>query len=526
MTAYKNFGVMIDCSRNAVMLPSQVKKFIDCIKKIGYDTLFLYMEDTYEIKGEPYFGHLRGRYTAEELNEIDAYAKNNGVEVIPCIQTLAHFHTLVRHDTYHNIVDFADVLLVGEEKTYQLIDRMFATISSAFSSKKIHIGMDEAKCLGLGKYLQKNGYNEPFEILKKHLRKVTDIAKKYDLQPIIWSDMLFYASNNGCYYGKDIQLSPNVIDCLPNELQVAYWDYYHYEKEEYDEMIKAHEQLHKPFWFCGAVWAWCGFVPLWEKTLQTMKAAMQSVRERGVKQVMITMWGDGGKECSYFSALPLLYAIRQYADGNFDEEAICNGFFRATGLRFNDFKLLSSLNGYDCLKDLYTCSMHLYNDCLLGFNDYFVAQNGPVPYGEYQEKLQRAKKSAGEFAYIFDNAEKLCVVLQIKYDFGLRLRKAYQENDKKSLKIIKKQCTLLLRRIDDFYKSFHRLWYIENKPFGFEVQTLRIGALLQRIKDCRNLLKDYLCGKLINIPELEEAMLPFGEYNAQYLPLFSAGRYE
>ena len=44
-------GVMIYCSRNAVMKPKAVKQFADIIKAMGYDTLMLYTEDTYEVDG-------------------------------------------------------------------------------------------------------------------------------------------------------------------------------------------------------------------------------------------------------------------------------------------------------------------------------------------------------------------------------------------------------------------------------------------------------------------------------------------
>ena len=53
MKNYKQFGVMLDMSRNAVMKVSQVKKFMNIIKSFGYNALGLYLEDTYEIKGEP-----------------------------------------------------------------------------------------------------------------------------------------------------------------------------------------------------------------------------------------------------------------------------------------------------------------------------------------------------------------------------------------------------------------------------------------------------------------------------------------
>ena len=77
-TTYKRFGVMLDCSRNAVMKVQTVKRFIDHLQMMGYNALELYTEDTYEIKDEPRFGYLRGRYTGEEMKEIDAYAKAHG----------------------------------------------------------------------------------------------------------------------------------------------------------------------------------------------------------------------------------------------------------------------------------------------------------------------------------------------------------------------------------------------------------------------------------------------------------------
>ena len=42
-------GVMLDCSRNAVMSVAELKNFILTLKKTGYNCLQLYTEDTYEI---------------------------------------------------------------------------------------------------------------------------------------------------------------------------------------------------------------------------------------------------------------------------------------------------------------------------------------------------------------------------------------------------------------------------------------------------------------------------------------------
>ena len=144
---------MLDCSRNAVLKSEKIKEFIDIIAQIGYNTLELYMEDTYKIESEPYFGYLRGGYTAEELKDVDSYAITKGIEVIPAIQTLAHFNNLAKLPHYEEMIDVCDILLVDNEKTYSLIDKMFATLTEVFSTKIVNIGMDEAHYVGLGKYM-------------------------------------------------------------------------------------------------------------------------------------------------------------------------------------------------------------------------------------------------------------------------------------------------------------------------------------------------------------------------------------
>ena len=38
---------------------------------MDYNALMLYTEDTYTVKNEKYFGYLRGRFTADELRELE-----------------------------------------------------------------------------------------------------------------------------------------------------------------------------------------------------------------------------------------------------------------------------------------------------------------------------------------------------------------------------------------------------------------------------------------------------------------------
>ena len=54
-TPFRTFGTMLDCSRNAVPNLHTLKKWVDLTASLGYNTLLLYTEDTYEVTGRAVF---------------------------------------------------------------------------------------------------------------------------------------------------------------------------------------------------------------------------------------------------------------------------------------------------------------------------------------------------------------------------------------------------------------------------------------------------------------------------------------
>jgi hypothetical protein len=412
---------------------------------------------------------------------------------------------------YGSVHDTADILLAEEERTYVLIENMFKTLRECYKTEHVNIGMDEAHTLGLGKYLDKHGYHGRFEILLKHLKKVCEIAEKYGFKPAMWSDMFIRIANNENYYPETVKPIPDEIKRLvPNNVGLIYWDYYHTEGAHYDKMIDVHKGYNRDVWFAGGAWSWTGFAPRNAYSLQSMQHAMISCREKGIKNVFITMWGDNGKECSFYSLLPALFAIRKYYEGETDENKIKAEFTAVTGEDYDAFFMLDLLNKIPetVTRENNLSKYSLYNDPFNGFLDSAI----PVGAGEEYKKLgvklaKYARK--GEYAYIFDSSSKLCDLLSVKAELGVLTRKAYKAKDTDGLKDLilsykKAECNLEI-----FYKAFKKLWFIENKPQGFDTQDLRLGGLKQRLRSCRERLEEYVDGKIKNIPELEEEMLNY-----------------
>lgn len=509
---FRRFGTMLDCSRGAVMTVPAVKKWLDLTADLGYNTLMLYTEDTYEIEGQPYFGYLRGRYTEKELKKIDRYAKGKGVELIPCIQTLAHLEGIFRWNAYRNMRDCNDILLAENEPTYDLIDAMFRTLKKAFSSGTVNIGMDEAHMLGRGRYQDINGCKDRFDILLRHLNRVAEIAKKYDFQLLMWGDMFFRLLTNSGYGEEAVEVPEKVRSLIPDNVNLIYWDYYSCDRERYDKNIKAHAAAKENIWFAGGLWTWAGFAPHNAFSIAATKAALSACAENGVKDVFLTMWGDDGAECSRFSLLPSLYYASELNKGNTDEAAIKRGFEEKYGISFDDFMLLDlpDTPTYGETQVFNPETYMLYSDAFFGVLDATVAKGEGERYAACAEKLSKLENHA-EYGCLFGTLKELCEVLGIKYELGVKLRKAYRENDRKELEALLNAIGVLIGRVEAFYRAFRTQWFRENKPQGFETHDIRIGGILQRLQNCRDRIEAYLQNKTDRIEELEEEMLaPYG----------------
>ncbi len=507
---YDSLGVMIDLSRNGVMTLPSLKAFLTTISKMGYNTVFLYMEDTYEVEGEPYFGYMRARYSIEEMKEIDEFCTSIGMEAIPCIQTLAHMKTFFKWAQVP--VDCNDILLVDDERTYQLISNMFKTLKKCFKTNRIHIGMDEAHMLGKGRYCDIHGYKPTGEIIKEHLAKVCEIAKEYDYTLLLWSDMFFRSWNDGRYYGVDATTVPaDVVEAVPENVAPVYWDYYSRTADRYDTMIKLHKQFKGETWFAGGAWCWVGFAPLNQFSIKTMREGLAACRQNKVKNIFMTMWGDDGMECSHFSQLPALMYIAECAKGNTDEEKIKAKFKRIVGVDYDDF-MKTDLPNYvtDTPAADYSAPSKtmLYSDPFLGFFDYTVTDGVGQIYTKHAESLSAVAKKTRKYGYVFNTLAALCRIMEIKYELGTKTRAAYKAGDKAALSALIADYTEVEKRVRAFHTAFEKQWHIDNKPCGFEVHDARLGGLAQRIASCKKRLQAYVNGDLDRIEELEAEILP------------------
>lgn len=505
-------GVMIDVSRNGVLLPTTAKALIRRFALMGINTLMLYAEDTYEVPGEPFFGYMRGRYTQAEMRDLDDYARKFGVEMFPCIQVLAHLRQVLQWPAYAAHRDTPDVLLADDGKTYRLIEKMIAAASAPFRSKRIHLGMDEALGIGAGVYKTRFGERHPFDILNRHLARVRQICRGFGLKPMIWSDMYFrIGSKTGDYYDEHTVIPPKVAAQIPKDVALVYWDYYHTKQAFYEDWIDRHRALGSEPIMAGGIWTWHRFWAALPYSFAIANACMRACKAKGLRQAFVTMWNDEGSQCDIFSALP---AVQYFAEHGFADdpkpEDIRANLYGSSGIVYDDWVKASEL---DCIPGLFekpkvykanTGTWLFWQDPLLGHLDK-VIENPAALKKHYARLAAILERAAGKspLAARLRFPAAFARALALKCGLRAALARAYRSKDRSRQRALLAELSALRRAVKDAWKCHRRLWLENYKPFGLETIERRYGGLLARLESLTERWRDYCGGKLRSIPELE-----------------------
>jgi hexosaminidase len=516
-------GIMFDCSRNGVMTVDTIKKMLRTMAVMGLNMMMLYTEDTYSVDGQPYFGYMRGRYSFDELKACDDYADTFGIEIIPCIQTLAHLGSFLRWNDVVELRDTPGILLAGNEKTYDFLDSCIRAASAPFRSKRIHIGMDEAHGLGLGRYISINGYREGYKILSDHLKRVTEITKKYGLRPMIWDDMYFkMGSKKGEYYDLESEIPQELIDDIPEGIQMVYWDYYNHDEEFYSEFIKKHKVFGQIPVFAGGIHIWHGMGTDYGRTFVDTNAALAACKKTGVKEVFATAWNNDGSENNCFSTLLGLQLFAEHGYSfEVDMEKLKKRARFCAGADFDafmDLKLLNKIPGADAenLKTINAAKFLLWQDILIDLFHTYATDTALCSHYEQLETKFTAYAQNEKTGFVFEVPTKLCAVLKVKCNIGNRIKAAYDKGSLEELKsIAATELPELLADIKALRETHRQQWFAIYKPFGWEVLDIRYGGLIARVETAIVRLTDYINGKIDSISELEEERIDFNTSELQ-----------
>ncbi|MFW9988709.1 MAG: family 20 glycosylhydrolase [Candidatus Odinarchaeota archaeon] len=219
-------GISDDISRGQSPTIDNLKKFIKELSHYKINQYYLaFINDMFEFSNYTEIGKNRGRYSKEDILELQDFSKKYFIEIIPIFQTVSNWDNILHNPDYWKYGEFpgSDSLNLNSDKIYSLLDGMIGELSTIFKSKYFHIGGDES--LDVGKLASSNLVKTKGigQVYLKHYKKVYEIVKKHGY-------------NNVIIYHDTLYKFKEIIESLPKDIIINYYNYK--AKSEYPELKK------------------------------------------------------------------------------------------------------------------------------------------------------------------------------------------------------------------------------------------------------------------------------------------------
>lgn len=150
---------------------------------------------------------IRRYYTEEEITEIVNYATALNIEIVPEIEFPGHGSALLAaypelgctggpYKVEHRWGIFPDVVCLGNDRIFELYDKIFAQIEKLFPGKYLHIGGDEClttrweKCPKCQARMKENKLNSPSQLQSWGTSKIAKLVLAHNKIPIGWDEVL------------------------------------------------------------------------------------------------------------------------------------------------------------------------------------------------------------------------------------------------------------------------------------------------------------------------------------------------
>ena len=281
-------GVMLDVSRDKVPTMATLTALIDRLAGWKINQLQLYMEHTFAYRGHADVWANASPFTTEEIAQLDRFCAERHVELVPNQNCLGHMERWLRHDRYRQLAIRPEghtsksgrwwpptTMDPANPASLELVRELLAELLPCFSSRRVHVGLDE-----------------PWELTADRIGDYQDYIRRLRAAPetqgrdlLLWGDIL--ANHAGA------------ASELPEGVTICEWGY-----EEWWPFASRAEALAatgRPFWLCPGTSSWLSVVGRTSNAIANNRGAVEAALATGATGVLNTDWGD----CGHLQYLPV-----------------------------------------------------------------------------------------------------------------------------------------------------------------------------------------------------------------------------
>ena len=272
-------GLLIDISRGKVPTQESLRNIVDLMVRLKLNVLMLYTEHVFRFRRHPDIGKDSWPLDAQMLRELDHYAAERYVELIPTLQSLGHMHQILKIERYAHLAESEKKwsLSPAVTETYELLKDLYAEYLPNFRSEWFNANCDEPVDLGKGKskeLAEKRGLGTVF---LDHVEQVRKLASSLGKKTMIWSDVVH-------------EYPQSIADLSPELMLLDWW----YEKDHDFNRVQAFAKHKIPFMVCAGTSSWNALFPRVTNALANITKYAEVGKKYGAEGFLNTDWGDGG----------------------------------------------------------------------------------------------------------------------------------------------------------------------------------------------------------------------------------------
>jgi hypothetical protein len=195
---------------------ASAQRLIESAGRLKLNALLLEYEARF-----PYRKHQQVRapnaFSEEEVRDLVAHARSNGLETIPLQQSLGHLDYVLRHDEYAGVREedqVRDQMCPLNPRSFELFTALAEEVLSLHPDARfLHVGGDETRQLGVCPRCRERAREGGLgSLYGAHMERVLGWVLDRGLRPILWDDML-------CAH-------PEALAYIPRETVIMYWEYW------------------------------------------------------------------------------------------------------------------------------------------------------------------------------------------------------------------------------------------------------------------------------------------------------------
>jgi glycosyl hydrolase family 20 len=272
-------GLVDDISRGQRPTMDNFKFFIQFLSRSKQNFFVLYIEDIFTWEKHPKIGQGRGPLTKKDVREIQDYAKEWLMTVIPGVELLGHMDNMLTDPDYMQYAEFpgAQCLDISNPDSKVFVRELLEEIAPVFDTPLFAPICDESFDFGLRNsagLVKEKGWDRA--LADWYLFLIEEIRK-------VGKEVVLFAHDI-------LQQSKEVLRAIQKENAVVYyWDYS--DKKKYPKIDKLKKE---GLTVAGgpAVFDWSRHYPYFDFAEKNMINMAQDGLKRGIIGLITTKWGD------------------------------------------------------------------------------------------------------------------------------------------------------------------------------------------------------------------------------------------